>query len=125
MKKTIYNDIVFKILLIGLLAYLFLWNLHMFLISKKLLSFISIVIQGFIIFWVITNHKYAKLSVKIWVLIIVTGSSLSFLGKVIKSFSQTKLFFSIDLLIDILIISIGLTIYYFNNKTVEVESISQ
>lgn len=126
MEKTIFNNQTFHGLLIAALGILFCWNLYTYLISKSLIALIPAIVQVIVLVLVLTKNKHAKLGIKIWAIILIVGSSLSILGKTIQLLAGDDLLGKIvPLMVQIVILFAGLTIYHYNSTTVEVKKMDE
>jgi len=75
---------------------------------------------------VLMKNKYAKIGVKIWAIILMIGGGLVILGKLLKLLIGDDISDGIEkLILNIIIFTVGLFIYSFNQKTVEVKQIDK
>ena len=122
MEKTIFNNQTFKGLIIAALAVLLCWNTYTFLISQSLIALIPAFVQLIVLILILTQNKYAKIGITVWSIILIVGPSLSILGKTLKVLAGDDILSKIGpLLIQIVILFAGLTIYHYNKTTVEVK----
>ena len=123
MEKAYFSNKIFKTSLIVVLGILSFWNLCLLLLWKEPITLFTIIMQVTILLLIIKESKYAKLGIKIWSLILITGSALSFLGKSIKFFVGDNSINSFKgLFIEFLLLIIGILIYYYANKTIKIKT---
>ena len=108
--------------IIALLGVLLLWNLYTTIASGNLIGLLPITIQAIVIVLVLTKNQYAKIVIKIWLIIfIILGPSLQFIGQFLQdianSFTNADILYYLDKAIRILI---GVTLLIYVNRTVEV-----
>ena len=121
MEKTIFKNKLFYYLLISYLIVIICWNSYS-LITGNLSSVISVLIQLFLIILIFKKNKHAKIGIKIWSVIIILSSGISFLAKLLKIFLGDEIIIA-DILSKMIVLSIGLLIYVFNEKHVEIREI--
>ena len=115
--------IFFYYLLISYLIILICWNSYAIL-NGNLIGIIPIVIQLIIIYLIFDKNKLAKIGIKIWSIILIAGPSLSILGGLLKTVGGIDL--DVNKLIErIIMLSIGILIFYYNDKTVKIEKITE
>lgn len=118
MEKTIFKNQLFFYMLVSYLIIMICWNSYT-VISGNLIGIIPIVVQLTVLYLIIDKHKYAKIGIKIWSILLIAGPSLSIFGGLLKMLADVD--FVINKLIqNILILTIGIFIFYFNEKTLEV-----
>lgn len=67
------------------------------------------------------KHKHAKMGINLWSVLLMLGGGLVILGKLMKFFIGDDITDGLGkLVLNILILSAGIIIYNFNQKTVEV-----
>jgi energy-converting hydrogenase Eha subunit E len=126
MEKTVFKNQTFQILIIVALGLLLCWNLYTFLFLKSLVALIPIIVQITVLVLVLMKNKYAKIGVKIWAIILMIGGGLVILGKLLKLLIGDDISDGIEkLILNIIIFTVGLFIYSFNQKTVEVKQIDK
>ena len=125
MQKSFFNNNAFKIILIVILSSLFLWNLYTYFLWKNTSTIFMLILQLTILILIISEHKYAKICIKIWSVLIILGTFLSFIGKTIKTLLENSFEYTYitDNALDIIFLIIGCLIFYFNNKTVEIKEL--
>lgn len=116
--KTIFKNKVFYLLLISCLILLSAWNIYSLTIGNSK-AIIPILIQGILIFLILTENKHAKLGISIWAILLMFSNGISFLAKLFKIFLGDEIVFS-ALLNKIVFLTIGVLIYFFNKKYVDV-----
>ena len=71
MKKTIFTNTTFKIIILLILLILAIFNLYNFYLSKNYINLLPFLIQITIIILIFTEHKYAKLGISIWSILMI------------------------------------------------------
>ena len=123
MNKITFKNQTFYYLLISYLIILICWNSYA-LLNGNLIGIIPIVIQLIIIYLIFDKNKLAKIGIKIWSIILIAGPSLSILGGLLKTVGGIDL--EVNKLIErIIMLSIGILIFYYNDKTVKIEKITE
>jgi hypothetical protein len=117
MEKSEFKNKIFEYSLIGYLISLLCWNLYALDIGN-LFGLIPIGIQGILLFLIISKNKYVKIGIKIWAIILILSHGLSLVGKSIKKFLGDEIIIS-ELMNKIIFLTIGIFIYVFNEKYVE------
>ena len=118
MEKIEFKNKLFEYSLIGLLILLLCWNLYA-LTLEGFKALIPILIQGTLLFLILSKNKQAKIGIKIWSIILILSYGISFF---IKSF---EILLGDEIEINIIIkkgvyLIIGILIYSFNKKYVEI-----
>ena len=122
MEKTFFKNQTFQVLIIVVLGLLICWNLYTFLLTKSLVALLPTIIQIVVLILVLVKHKYAKMGINVWAVILMLGGGLVILGKLLKILAGDDMMDGIGkLILNIIIFSAGLAIYNFNQKTVEVK----
>lgn len=122
MEKTFFKNQPFQALIIATLGLLICWNLYTFLISMSLMALIPTLIQIIVLVLVLMKHKHAKMGINVWAVILMLGGGLVVLGKLLKIFAGDDIMDGIGkLILNVIVFSVGLAIYIFNQKTVEVK----
>tara|TARA_B110000503_G_scaffold137418_1_gene221578 strand:+ start:700 stop:1068 length:369 start_codon:yes stop_codon:yes gene_type:complete len=117
MEKTEFKNKIFQYSLTGYLILLLCWNLYV-LNTGNLYGLIPIVIQGALLILIFLKNKYTKIGIKIWSIILILSSGLSLAGKSIKIFLGDEIIIT-EFMLKVLFLSIGILIYTFNEKFVE------
>ena len=117
-EKIIYKSDFFYYGLIVYLILLIIINLYN-LTNGVYISILPLVIQSIILTLVITKNKLAKSGVNLWSIILILGPTLSLLGKLIKGALADGFNFEV-IFKQVLLLSIGITIYYYNKTTTEI-----
>ncbi len=126
MEKTFFKNQTFEVLLMFALGILICTNIYTFLISKNPIALIPTVIQILVLSLVLMKHKYAKLGISLWAVMLMLGGGLVILSKLIEFFIGDDIMNSLPkLILNIIVFSVGLVIYNFNQKTVEVKRIKE
>jgi len=123
MNKIIFKNQTFYYLLISYLIILICWNSYA-VVNGSLFGLIPIVIQLIIIYLLYDKNKHVKIGIKIWSIVLIIGPSLSIVGKLLKTVAGTDLDLK-KLIENLILLTVGILIYYFNDKTVEIEKISE
>ena len=123
MEKIFFRNKTFFYLLISYLILLLLWNSYAVL-TGNLFGIIPIFIQLIIIYLLYDKNKNAKIGIKIWSIFLIIGPSLSIIGKLLKVLAGEDL--EIYKLIEkIIMITIAILIFYFNENTVEIQKFEE
>lgn len=126
MEKTFFKNQTFQVSVITLLVLLICWNLYTFLITKSLVTLIPTTIHTIVLVLVLMKHKHAKMGVNVWAVILMLGGGLVILGKLVKLFVGDDITDGIGkLLLNVIILSAGLLIYKYNQKTVQVKRMEE
>ncbi|WP_037320054.1 hypothetical protein [Salegentibacter sp. Hel_I_6] len=116
--ETVFKNKWFYRLLIIYIFLILIWNTYM-VISGNYLGLIAVVIELALLYLLFNKHRLAKMAIHFWAIIMMVGSGLSILGKLIKVATGDDLNFMVDSLVqNLLLFTFGLLIYYFNKKTV-------
>ncbi len=118
MEKIRFKEKAFEYSLIGYIILLLCWNLYA-LTTGNMQALISISIQGILLFLIFSRNKNAKIGIKIWAIILILSHGISFLAKLLKIFLGDEINI-MELLKKAIFITIGILIYVFNEKYVEV-----
>jgi len=123
MELTIFKNKIFYYLLISYLTILICWNSYI-LTKGVLKGIIPIVIQLIIIYLIIDKHKFAKIGIKIWSIVIILSHGISLLAKFVKIAlgDDTEI---PELLNKTVFLTIGVLIYIFNEKYTELLKIDK
>ncbi|WP_242203166.1 hypothetical protein [Aestuariivivens insulae] len=118
MEKIRFKEKAFEYALIGYIILKLLWNIYGLTtgITKAL---IPITLQGILLYLIFSKHKYAKIGIKIWAIILILSYGLSFLAKIVKIILGDEIETTV-LLNKALLLTIGILIYVFNEKYVEI-----
>lgn len=118
---TIFNNKIFKFLLIGFIISLIAFNFYSFF-QGQVKALIPIVVLFGLIFLIFTNHKYAKIGIKVWSIVFLAASGLMLLGQLIKYFVTGASVINFERVIkSLFLLIIGICIYHYNEKTVELK----
>ena len=124
MKKTVFNNQNFYILLLVAITLLLFWNLYIFLTFQNIFALIPAIIQVAVLILILTKNEHAKLGIKIWSVLLIAGPALSIIGKSIKIFLGDDIMSKVSpLAVQFVILICGLTIHHYNKTTVEVKEI--
>jgi hypothetical protein len=117
MEKIKFNNKVFEYSLIGYIISLLCWNLYA--IGKgNLIGMIPIGIQTILLFLLLTKNKYVKNGIKFWAIILILSHGISFLAMLGKFLLVGETIIS-ELLNKAIFLTIGILIYVFNERFVE------
>jgi len=117
MEKIKFKNKIFEYSLIGYIISLLCWNLYA-VGRGSLIGMIPIGIQTILLFLLFTKNKYAKNGIKFWSIILILSHGIYFLSMIGQFLlvGETIIF---ELLNKILFLTIGISIYVFNEKYVE------
>lgn len=121
MEKTKFNNQLFFYLLIGVLIVLLIRNTYS-IITGNIMAVIPVIIQLVVLFLIFDKNKYAKKGIKIWSIIVILGPLLSIIGRFIKIMVDENVTLDINKLMrNLSILTLGILVMYFTNKTVSIE----
>lgn len=124
--KTVFNNQTFQILIIIFLGLLISRNVYNLIITKDLIDLFPILLQIIILALILIKNKHAKIVIKVWSIILMIGPGLIILGIILGLLAGDDLTSRIEKLAqNIIILIIGLLIYNFNEKTVEVKQVAK
>lgn len=124
MEKTVFTNQTFYTLILLGIGILISWNLYIFSISQNLIALLPTFVQFILLVLIMSKSKHAKLGIKIWAIVLIVGPSFSIVGKTIQVLLGDDVIGKVGpLVIQILILFAGLTIYHYNNTTVEVKNV--
>jgi chromosome condensin MukBEF MukE localization factor len=123
MEQIVFKNRLFYYLLLSYLIILICWNSYT-VIKGALIGILPIVIQLILLYLILDKNKLTKQGIKFWSIVLIIGSTLSIAGKLLKSVAGTDLDLK-KLVENILMLTIGLLIFYYNDKTVEIEKVSE
>ena len=118
MEKVIFKEKTFEYSLIGFIVLLLCWNFYG-LSSGNLKALLPIAIQGTLLFLIFTKNKNVKIGIKIWAIILILSHGISFLAKLVKIGLGDEINLT-ELLNKAIFLTIGILIYVFNEKYVEI-----
>ena len=122
MKKTVFKNPTFYNLLVSFLILLLLSNAYA-IYSGSVIAVLPLVVLSVVLYLVINKHESARTAVKIWSILLILGPSLSIIGKLLMAVSGEQNLS--ELIGPIILLSIGISIFHFNNTTVEVEDVQR
>ena len=93
MEKTEFKSETFKYSLIVYIITLLCWNLYTLTIGFSNAIF-PIIIQGILLFLILSKYKQAKIGIKIWSLILIFSYGISLLAKLVKIFLNDEIIIS-------------------------------
>ena len=125
MERTIFNNQTFYAAIITILGILLCWNLYIFLVSKNFFALIPAFIQIAILALVLTKNKHAKIGIQVWAIVLIAGPGLSIVGKAIKIILGDPLNEISPLIIQLVMLLTGITIYHYNSSTVEIKVVKK
>ncbi|MCB4800296.1 hypothetical protein [Neotamlana laminarinivorans] len=117
MEKVIFKEKAFEYSLIGYIILLLCWNFYG-LSSGNFIAFLPIAIQGILLFLIFSKNKNAKIGIKIWAIILILSHGISFLAKLLKIGLGDEINLT-EILNKAIFLIIGILIYSFNEKYVE------
>jgi len=116
--ETVFRNKWFYRLLIAYIFLLLIWNTYM-VVTGNFLGLIAVVIELALLYLLFNKHRWTKMAIHFWAIIMMIGPGLSILGKLIKMATGDDLNFMVDSLVqNLLLFTFGFIIYYFNKKTV-------
>ena len=118
MERTIFKNSIFYWLLIGYLGVVLIWNGYTTAMGN-LYGLIPLTVQMILIYLIFDKNKFAKVGIKIWSILLIIGPGLSILGGLLKSIAGENMDFN-ETFTNLIMLTIGITVFYFNNKTVEI-----
>jgi len=122
MEKINFTNKIFEYSLIGYILLLLLWNLYM-LSSGNMKALISISIQAILLFLIFSKYKHTKIVIKTWAIILILSHGISFLAKLLKISLGDEIQIT-ELLNKAIFMTIGILIYVFNEKYVEISKLN-
>ena len=126
MEKTVFKNQNFQALVITALGILFCLNLYNLLFAKSYFSLIPLTVQAVVLYLILTRDKNAKLGIKVWSVIMMVGSGLSILSKIVKmALGDDVVSMMGPLILQLLFFAVGMLCYNYNETTVEVEFVEQ
>ncbi|PRX53736.1 hypothetical protein [Flagellimonas meridianipacifica] len=126
MEKTVFKNETFHVLLVVALSLFICWNLYTLVLVKNYFTIVPLLVQAIVLAFVLTRDKGAKMAIKVWSILLIIGPGLSILGKTIKIFFEEDIVSLIGpLFLQIVLLVIGLTIYHYNDTTVNVEIVEE
>lgn len=127
MNKSKFKSIFFFYFLIVLLSGLLIFNIYTIIISHDFYIILPILIQLFLLSFVIIKHSKIKLLLKIWSLVFfIIAPTMQIVGKLLKDASYDYQFFDIKLYITpCIMLLFGCFIFYFSSKTIEQNNIDK
>jgi len=118
MEKIRFKEKTFEYALIGYIILLLCWNFYG-LTSGTFKALLPIAIQGILLFLIFSKNKNAKIGIKIWAIILILSHGISFLAKLFKIALGDEINLT-ELLNKVVFLTIGILIYVFNEKYVEI-----
>ena|ERR1700744_2933071 len=120
MKKVIFTNRPFYILLVALIGLLMAYNFYLFLIKGISFALIPIIIEFVLLVLILTRNQYAKWAIIIWTSVFsIIGYGLKFLADLMDGFKSIKL----DLFLENTVgLMIGILIISYAKRTIVVAS---
>lgn len=120
--KAVFKNQTFQIVLLIFLGLLISRNIYNYLLTKDIIALVPVVVQIAVFILILTKSKHAKIAIKVWSIILIIGPGLIILGIILSLLGGDDLSIKIEkLAVNIIVLIIGLIIYNFNQKTVEVK----
>lgn len=94
------------------------WNGYS-IASGNLFGIIPLTIQMVLLYLIYDKNKFAKFGIKIWSILLIVGPGLSILGGTLKVIAGEN-FNTQKTLTSLIMLAVGVLIFYFNNRTVEI-----
>lgn len=119
--KTYFKNAIFYWVIISLISLLLFLNLFAFITTLNPIALLPIIIQTILLLLLFTQHKYAKIGIKIWtILFLIIANGLQLLGAILQIMGGGNPTTTIlDYTKFIALILLGVAILFFTNKTVE------
>ncbi|WP_108423748.1 hypothetical protein [Flagellimonas amoyensis] len=121
-EKTVFNNQTFQALVVAALGILMTVNLFNAIFALSYISLLPFAVQATVLVLVLTKDKYAKSAINIWSMLLMVGSGFSLLSKIIYLTIGDNVELG-SLFLQIIFVSIGIAVYYYNMETTEVVSI--
>lgn len=118
MKRLIFKEKTFEYSLITYIIILLFWNFYV-LTSGALVAILPLILQGILLFLILSKNKNAKIVIKFWSIILILSHGISFLAKVLKISLGDNINLT-ELLNKTVFLIVGILIYVFNEKYVEI-----
>ncbi len=119
MGKTIFKNSIFYWFLIGFLIINLIRNGYE-VVSGNMFGVIPMIIQMVLLYLIFDKNKFAKIGIKIWSILLIVGPGLIISGGLIKVIAGENFNFK-ESLANLIMLAVGMLIFYFNNQTVEVQ----
>ena len=123
MKKVLFKNQKYYVVIVMTLIIVILWNLFVLLVSDQLTPLIPISVQSIVLILVLIKSEYAKLGIKLWSLLLIVGPGLIIAGKALKILAGEPLNEVMPLISNLFMLLGGIWIYHFNSTSVEVEEL--
>lgn len=118
-QKTIFNNLMFYWLLIACIISISIWNGYQ-IHSGVTYRAIPIMLQIILLYLIFSKNQFAKLGIKIWSIYLVATQGIQLFGIILLTTEAEKINYT-SILSALLLLIIGILIFNFNNKTVEVK----
>lgn len=93
-------------------------------VKGNYLGLIPVIIELFLLYLLFNKHKLAKPAINIWAIILIIGPAMVLLGKLIKLGIGDEFNSGLnEIAKNLLLLTFGYLIYYFNKKTVRIQEI--
>jgi len=126
--KTVFKNKTFFYLLVSLISILLFWNLYALISTGNVWAILPIFIQIVLLILIFTNHRYARVGIMAWTIIVLIGASA--LGLLASLFDigndlidSTKTTNTNDIIYKLIQLIVGVLILDFTRRTVKVERI--
>ena len=121
MEKIFFKSKIFEYILIVYIVSLLCWNLYAVGIGN-LIGMIPVAVQAILLLLIFSKNKHTKNGIKIWAIILILSQGISFLAMIGKFLLVGETITS-ELLNKAIFLTIGILIYVFNEKYVELVKI--
>lgn len=126
MQITEFRSQIFYYSALFLLSCLIIYNCYVLLVFQEIWGIIPIIIQSIIIGMIITKHRLAKSTLKIWAIVfLVVGSSLQIIVQLIQDVFDHLTVDLMYYLVAGINLLIGSLMVYFTNTTVVVAEVDK
>ena len=124
MKKTVFKNRLFYILLIGFIIILLMYNCFISIKSSNIYGLIPFLVEIILLVLIFTKNQYAKLSILIWTVIaLIIGSGFEVIADLMDDFNTDFKATKIDSFIyNVLGLIVGILILDYTRRTVVVTS---
>ncbi|GEM_PF-2719237 len=113
MKRLVVENKGYCNALIGIISLFFIYNLYATIQTKSIIGLSPILIQGIVLYILISKNRYTKVAVKIWAGLFLIGSGgLVVIGILLEYLGRGKEeLFSTKFIIHVILILIGILIF--------------
>lgn len=121
MKKTKFENLILYYSIIILLICLILFNFYSTFQTQNYIGFLPILLQLTLLILIINKHKFAKVGIKLWAILLIIVFGLKIVGKLLKDSADDTLSSNLEKYIILIIgFTIGIILLNLTNTTVKV-----